>query len=138
MKRERICFGVYSSVVVQTPKVTENTTRRMTDGQGRSPNTHPNIAMCFIFPILITSSLMTMTSAPSIVPLVVQLGSYFPPGECKILVLESAVKLFANPNRGKRIVPLDVTRVPSGCSNARPDTGGARGGDDLFGLLSMT
>ena len=48
------------------------------------------------------------TSAPSIVPLVVQLGSYVLPDEYKALVLEPLVKLFANPDRGTRMALLDA------------------------------
>ncbi len=81
----------------------------MTGDQGHDPNTVPNIAMRLILPALITSlSLMTMTSAPSIIPLVVQLGSYVPPDEYKTLVLESVVKLFANKDRGTRMTLLDT------------------------------
>lgn len=48
------------------------------------------------------------TSAPSIVPLVVQLGSYVPPDEYKTLVLEPIVKLFSSPDRGTRMALLDA------------------------------
>lgn len=48
------------------------------------------------------------TSAPAIVPLVVQLGSYVQSDEYKALVLEPLVKLFANPDRGTRMALLDA------------------------------
>ena len=47
-------------------------------------------------------------SAPSIIPLVVQLGAYVSSDEYKSLVLEPIVKLFANPDRGTRMAILDV------------------------------
>jgi SCY1-like protein 1 len=47
-------------------------------------------------------------SAPSIVPLVIQLGAYAPSDEYKSLVLEPVVKLFANPDRGTRMAILEV------------------------------
>jgi SCY1-like protein 1 len=47
-------------------------------------------------------------SAPSIIPLVVQLGTYVPSNEYKSLVLEPLIKLFANPDRGTRMAMLDV------------------------------
>jgi SCY1-like protein 1 len=47
-------------------------------------------------------------SAPSTVPLVIQLGTYVPPDEYKSLVLEPVIKLFANPDRGTRMAILEV------------------------------
>jgi SCY1-like protein 1 len=48
------------------------------------------------------------TSAPSIIPLVIQLGTYVSADEYKTLVLEPVVKLFANPDRGTRMALLDA------------------------------
>lgn len=48
------------------------------------------------------------TSASSIIPLVIQLGTYVPSDEYKSLVLEPVVKLFANPDRGTRMALLDA------------------------------
>lgn len=47
-------------------------------------------------------------SAPSVIPLVIQLGTYVSSDEYKGLVLEPVVKLFANPDRGTRMALLDV------------------------------
>ena len=47
-------------------------------------------------------------SAPSIVPLVIQLGTYVSSDEYKTLVLQPVVKLFANPDRGTRMALLDA------------------------------
>ena len=47
-------------------------------------------------------------SAPSIIPLVIKLGTYVSSDEYKTLVLEPIVKLFANPDRGTRMAMLDV------------------------------
>jgi SCY1-like protein 1 len=47
-------------------------------------------------------------SAPSIVPLVIQLGAYVPSDEYKNLVIEPIIKLFANPDRGTRMAILEV------------------------------
>lgn len=47
-------------------------------------------------------------SAPSIIPLVIKLGTYVSSDEYKTLVLEPIVKLFANPDRGTRMAVLDV------------------------------
>lgn len=47
-------------------------------------------------------------SAPSIIPLVIQLGTYVPSDEYKSLVLEPVIKLFANPDRGTRMAILEV------------------------------
>jgi SCY1-like protein 1 len=47
-------------------------------------------------------------SAPSIIPLVIQLGTYVPSDEYKSLVLEPIIKLFANPDRGTRMAILEV------------------------------
>lgn len=67
-------------------------------------------ATYLVLPALLNSlTLTTMsTSAPSIIPLVIQLGTYVPPEEQKILVLEPVVKLFANPDRGTRMALLDA------------------------------
>ncbi|KAI9453132.1 armadillo-type protein [Lactarius psammicola] len=75
-----------------------------------SPTLPPAFSTRLILPDLLNSlSLTTMTtSAPSIVPLVVQLGSYVLPDEYKTLVLEPLVKLFANPDRGTRMALLDA------------------------------
>jgi hypothetical protein len=48
------------------------------------------------------------TSASSIIPLVIQLGTYVPSDEYRTLVLEPVVKLFANPDRGTRMALLDA------------------------------
>ena len=63
-----------------------------------------------VLPALLNSlSLTTMSiSAPSIIPLVIQLGTYVPSEEYKTLVLEPVVKLFANPDRGTRMALLDA------------------------------
>jgi SCY1-like protein 1 len=50
---------------------------------------------------------MTM-SAPSLIPLVIELGTYVSSDEYKSLVLEPVVKLFANPDRGTRMALLDA------------------------------
>ncbi|KAF8256604.1 ARM repeat-containing protein [Lactarius quietus] len=70
----------------------------------------PTFSTRLILPTLLNSlSLTTMaTSAPSTVPLVVQLGSYVPPDEYKALVLEPLVKLFSNPDRGTRMALLEA------------------------------
>jgi len=47
-------------------------------------------------------------SAPSIIPLVIQLGTYVPSDEYKSLVLEPIIKLFANTDRGTRMAILEV------------------------------
>jgi SCY1-like protein 1 len=47
-------------------------------------------------------------SAPSIIPLVIQLGTYVSSEEYKSLVLEPVVKLFVNPDRGTRMALLDA------------------------------
>jgi SCY1-like protein 1 len=47
-------------------------------------------------------------SAPSVIPLVIQLGTYVSPEEYKGLVLEPVVKLFVNPDRGTRMALLDA------------------------------
>src|ERR1700761_4000452 len=75
-----------------------------------TPTLPPTFSTRFILPTLLNSlTLTTMaTSAPSTVPLVVQLGTYVPPDEYKVLVLEPLVKLFANPDRGTRMALLDA------------------------------
>ncbi len=75
-----------------------------------TPTLPPTFSTRLILPALLNSlSLTTMsTSAPSIVPLVVQLGSYVPPDEYKTLVLEPIVKLFSSPDRGTRMALLDA------------------------------
>ncbi|KAH9062370.1 armadillo-type protein [Lactarius vividus] len=91
----------------------------MTDGERATllrmikdvtPTLPPTFSTRLILPALLNSlSLTTMTtSAPSIVPLVVQLGSYVLPDEYKTLVLEPLVKLFSNPDRGTRMALLDA------------------------------
>ncbi|KAH9037090.1 armadillo-type protein [Lactarius pseudohatsudake] len=91
----------------------------MTDGERATllrmikdvtPTLPPTFSTRLILPALLNSlSLTTMTtSAPSIVPLVVQLGSYALPDEYKTLVLEPLVKLFSNPDRGTRMALLDA------------------------------
>ncbi|KAH9060345.1 armadillo-type protein [Lactarius deliciosus] len=91
----------------------------MTDGERANllrmikdvtPTLPPTFSTRLILPALLNSlSLTTMTtSAPSIVPLVVQLGSYVLPDEYKTLVLEPLVKLFSNPDRGTRMALLDA------------------------------
>ena len=47
-------------------------------------------------------------SAPSLIPLVIQLGTYVSSDEYRSLVLEPVVKLFANPDRGTRMALLDA------------------------------
>jgi SCY1-like protein 1 len=47
-------------------------------------------------------------AAPSIIPLVIQLGTYASSDEYKNLVLEPVVKLFVNPDRGTRMALLDA------------------------------
>jgi SCY1-like protein 1 len=63
-----------------------------------------------VLPTLLNSlTLTTMsTSAPSIIPLVIQLGTYVSSDEYKTLVVEPVVKLFANPDRGTRMALLDA------------------------------
>jgi len=70
----------------------------------------PTFATHLVLPALLNSlTLTTMsTSAPSIIPLVIQLGTYVPSEEYKTLVLEPVVKLFANPDRGTRMALLDA------------------------------
>ncbi|KAH8997699.1 armadillo-type protein [Lactarius hatsudake] len=91
----------------------------MTDGERATllrmikdvtPTLPPTFSTRLILPALLNSlSLTTMTtSAPSIVPLVVQLGSYVLPDEYKTFVLEPLVKLFSNPDRGTRMALLDA------------------------------
>lgn len=67
-------------------------------------------ATYLVLPALLNSlTLTTMaTSAPSIIPLVIQLGTYVPTDEYKTLVLEPVVKLFVNPDRGTRMALLDA------------------------------
>lgn len=75
-----------------------------------TPTLPPTFSTRLILPTLLNSlTLTTMTtSAPSIVPLVVQIGSYVPSDEYKALVLEPLVKLFSNPDRGTRMALLDA------------------------------
>ena len=47
-------------------------------------------------------------SGPSIIPLVIQLGTYVSSDEYKSLVLEPVIKIFANPDRGTRMAILEV------------------------------
>ena len=56
---------------------------------------------------LLTHTTMAV-SAPSIIPLVIQLGIYVPSDEYKSLVLDPVIKLFANPDRGTRMAILEV------------------------------
>ncbi|KAI0258684.1 hypothetical protein BC834DRAFT_910313 [Gloeopeniophorella convolvens] len=75
-----------------------------------SPTLPATFATYLVLPTLLTSlSHSTMaTSASSIIPLVIQLGTYVPPDEYRKLVLEPIVKLFANPDRGTRMALLDA------------------------------
>jgi SCY1-like protein 1 len=63
-----------------------------------------------VLPTLLNSlTLTTMsTSAPSIIPLVIQLGTYVSTDDYQTLVLEPVVKLFANQDRGTRMALLDA------------------------------
>ncbi|KAH9962010.1 hypothetical protein BGW80DRAFT_1438713 [Lactifluus volemus] len=67
-----------------------------------APTLPPTFSTHLILPALFTSlTLSTMSmSAPSLIPLVIQLGTYVSPDEYKSIVLEPIVKLFANPDRG--------------------------------------
>ena len=67
-------------------------------------------ATYLILPALLNSLTLTAmsTSAPSIIPLVIQLGTYVSADEYKTLLLEPVVKLFANPDRGTRMALLDA------------------------------
>ncbi|KAH8984586.1 hypothetical protein EDB92DRAFT_1471114 [Lactarius akahatsu] len=77
----KICVGLGSSgLMMDEGRVA---LLRTTDVQGRDPNT------------------------PPIIPLVVLLV-YVPQDEYKTFILESVVKLFANPDRETRMVPPDV------------------------------
>jgi SCY1-like protein 1 len=63
-----------------------------------------------VLPTLLNSLTLTAmsTSAPSIIPLVIQLGTYVSSDEYKGLVLEPVVKLFSNQDRGTRMALLDA------------------------------
>ncbi|KAH9993510.1 armadillo-type protein [Russula compacta] len=75
-----------------------------------APTLPSTFAIHLVLPILLTSLTHTTMSisAPSIIPLVIQLGTYVSSDEYKGLVLEPVVKLFANPDRGTRMALLDV------------------------------
>ncbi|KAI0248189.1 armadillo-type protein [Lactifluus subvellereus] len=75
-----------------------------------APTLPPTFATHLVLPALLTSlTHATMSiSAPSIVPLVTQLGTYVSSDEYKSLVLQPVVKLFANPDRGTRMALLDA------------------------------
>jgi len=47
-------------------------------------------------------------SAPTIIPLVIQLGTYVSSSEYKSLILEPVVMLFVNSDRGMRMALLDA------------------------------
>jgi SCY1-like protein 1 len=74
------------------------------------PTLPSTFATHLVLPALLTSLTHTTmsVSAPSIVPLVIQLGTYVPSDEYKSLVLEPVIKLFANPDRGTRMAILEV------------------------------
>ncbi|KAI9510088.1 armadillo-type protein [Russula earlei] len=91
----------------------------MTDGErpaflriikDAAPTLPSTFATHLVLPALLTSLTHTSTSisAPSIVPLVIQLSTYVSSSEFKSLVLEPVVKLFANPDRGTRMALLDA------------------------------
>ncbi|KAH9993174.1 hypothetical protein BJV77DRAFT_1067320 [Russula vinacea] len=75
-----------------------------------APTLPSTFATHLVLPALLTSLTHTTMSisAPSIIPLVIQLGTYVPSDEYNSLVLEPVVKLFANPDRGTRMAILDV------------------------------
>jgi hypothetical protein len=75
-----------------------------------APTLPSTFATHLVLPALLTALTHTTMSisAPSIVPLVIQLGTYVPSDEYKSLVLEPIIKLFANPDRGTRMAILEV------------------------------
>jgi SCY1-like protein 1 len=83
------------------------TIRTITDAAPTLPST---FATHLVLPALLTSLTHTTmsVSAPSIIPLVIQLGAYVLSDEYKSLVLEPVIKLFANPDRGTRMAILEV------------------------------
>lgn len=83
------------------------TRRTIKDAAPTLPST---FATHLVLPTLLTSLTHTTmsVSAPSIIPLVIQLGTYVSSDEYRGLVLDPIVKLFANPDRGTRMALLDV------------------------------
>ncbi|KAI0291130.1 hypothetical protein BC826DRAFT_1023864 [Russula brevipes] len=75
-----------------------------------APTLPSTFATHLVLPTLLTSLTHTTmsVSAPSTIPLVVQLGTYVSSDEYQGLVLDPIVKLFANPDRGTRMALLDV------------------------------